>query len=124
MWDGLTPTLPILTFLTGILDAVSFIALGQVFVAMQTGNVSFLGIGIGPRSPTPAPRRVSRRGRGAAGRRRLGRAHPEIRAGGAGPATPGSEARNGRQRRAIAAAQWRNCTVRHCGGLEFAAATP
>ncbi len=45
MWDGLTRTLLILTFVTGILDAVCFIALGQVFVAMQTGNVIFLGIG-------------------------------------------------------------------------------
>lgn len=45
MWDGLTRTLLILTVVTGILDAVCFIALGQVFVAMQTGNVIFLGIG-------------------------------------------------------------------------------
>ncbi|HEX3239337.1 MAG TPA: YoaK family protein [Solirubrobacterales bacterium] len=53
MWDGLTRTLLILTFVTGILDAVSFIALGQVFVAMQTGNVIFLGIGIGGADGAP-----------------------------------------------------------------------
>ncbi len=53
MWDGLTRTLLILTFVTGILDAVSFIALGQVFVAMQTGNVIFLGIGIGGAAGAP-----------------------------------------------------------------------
>jgi uncharacterized membrane protein YoaK (UPF0700 family) len=41
-----TGTLLGLTFVTGIVDAVSFLALGQVFVAMQTGNVIFLGLGI------------------------------------------------------------------------------
>ncbi|HWJ43260.1 MAG TPA: YoaK family protein [Solirubrobacterales bacterium] len=41
------PTRPlvILTFATGVIDAASFLALGQVFAAMQTGNVVFLGIG-------------------------------------------------------------------------------
>lgn len=47
MWDSLTRTLLALTFVTGIVDAVSFIALGHVFAAMQTGNVLFLGLGIG-----------------------------------------------------------------------------
>ncbi len=37
--------LVILTFATGVVDAASFLALGQVFAAMQTGNVIFLGIG-------------------------------------------------------------------------------
>lgn len=37
--------LVILTFATGVIDATSFLALGQVFAAMQTGNVVFLGIG-------------------------------------------------------------------------------
>lgn len=46
MSASLTRTLLILTFVTGILDAISFLALGQVFVAMQTGNVIFLGIGV------------------------------------------------------------------------------
>lgn len=35
----------VLTFATGVIDAASFLALGQVFAAMQTGNVVFLGIG-------------------------------------------------------------------------------
>lgn len=35
----------VLTFATGVVDAASFLALGQVFAAMQTGNVVFLGIG-------------------------------------------------------------------------------
>lgn len=46
MRDPLTRTLLVLTFVTGIVDAVSFLALGQVFAAMQTGNVVFLGLGI------------------------------------------------------------------------------
>lgn len=36
----------VLTFATGVIDAASFLALGQVFAAMQTGNVIFLGLGI------------------------------------------------------------------------------
>ena len=57
MWDPLSRTLLILTFVTGILDAASFLALGQVFVAMQTGNVIFLGLGLAGQSgaPTLAP---------------------------------------------------------------------
>ena len=57
MWDSLTRTLLVLTFVTGILDAVSFLALGQVFAAMQTGNVIFLGLGLGdaPGAPVLAP---------------------------------------------------------------------
>ncbi|NLT07434.1 MAG: DUF1275 domain-containing protein [Solirubrobacterales bacterium] len=39
-------TLLALTFVTGIVDAVAFLALGQVFAAMQTGNVIFLGFGL------------------------------------------------------------------------------
>jgi uncharacterized membrane protein YoaK (UPF0700 family) len=46
MADRLTRTLIVLTFVTGIVDAVSFLALGQVFAAMQTGNVIFLGLGV------------------------------------------------------------------------------
>jgi len=46
MSDRLTRTLLILTFVTGLLDAVAFLALGHVFVAMQTGNVVFLGVAI------------------------------------------------------------------------------
>jgi uncharacterized membrane protein YoaK (UPF0700 family) len=46
MSRSLTRILLVLTFVTGILDAVSFLALGQVFAAMQTGNVIFLGLGL------------------------------------------------------------------------------
>jgi uncharacterized membrane protein YoaK (UPF0700 family) len=53
MRDPLTRTLLILTFVTGIVDVVSFLALGQVFAAMQTGNVIFLGLGIAGVSGAP-----------------------------------------------------------------------
>ncbi|HEY0279705.1 MAG TPA: YoaK family protein [Solirubrobacterales bacterium] len=46
MRDPLTRALLILTFVTEIVDVVSFLALGNVFSAMQTGNVIFLGLGI------------------------------------------------------------------------------
>lgn len=36
----------VLTVVTGIVDAVSFLALGRVFVANMTGNVVFLGLGL------------------------------------------------------------------------------
>lgn len=53
MSPGLTRTLLVLTFVTGIVDAVSFLALGQVFAAMQTGNVIFLGLGIAGAAGAP-----------------------------------------------------------------------
>jgi uncharacterized membrane protein YoaK (UPF0700 family) len=53
MRDPLTRTLLILTFVTGIVDVVSFLALGHVFAAMQTGNVIFLGLGIAGVSGAP-----------------------------------------------------------------------
>lgn len=53
MRDPLTRTLLILTFVTGIVDVVAFLALGQVFAAMQTGNVIFLGLGIAGVSGAP-----------------------------------------------------------------------
>ncbi len=40
-----TRSLLLLTFATGAIDAASFLGLGQVFAAMQTGNVIFLGLG-------------------------------------------------------------------------------
>jgi uncharacterized membrane protein YoaK (UPF0700 family) len=42
----LTRALLTLTFTTGIVDAVSFLGLGNVFTANMTGNVVFLGFGI------------------------------------------------------------------------------
>ncbi|PKK14569.1 YoaK family protein [Thermomonospora sp. CIF 1] len=35
-----------LTFITGMIDAVSFLELGRVFVAAMTGNVLILGLGL------------------------------------------------------------------------------
>ncbi|MFE1176244.1 YoaK family protein [Streptomyces sp. NPDC058773] len=42
-----------LTVATGMLDAVSFLALGQVFTATQTGNLLFLGFGIAGQGGLP-----------------------------------------------------------------------
>jgi uncharacterized membrane protein YoaK (UPF0700 family) len=53
MRDPLTRTLLVLTFVTGIVDAVCFLALGHVFAAMQTGNVIFLGLGVAGVSGAP-----------------------------------------------------------------------
>jgi uncharacterized membrane protein YoaK (UPF0700 family) len=46
-----------LTFTTGLVDAVSFLGLGRVFTANMTGNVVFLGFGIagGAGLPVVAP---------------------------------------------------------------------
>ena len=43
---SLARTLLVLTFVTGVIDAVCFLGLGQTFAAMQTGNVIFLGLGL------------------------------------------------------------------------------
>jgi uncharacterized membrane protein YoaK (UPF0700 family) len=42
----LTRVLLVLTFTTGIVDAVSFLGLGRVFTANMTGNVVLLGFGL------------------------------------------------------------------------------
>jgi uncharacterized membrane protein YoaK (UPF0700 family) len=42
----LVPLLYTLTLVTGLVDAVSFLALGHVFVANMTGNVVFLGFAL------------------------------------------------------------------------------
>ncbi|WP_395297103.1 YoaK family protein [Kitasatospora hibisci] len=42
----LVPMLLALTVVTGMVDAVSYLALGHVFVANQTGNVVFLGFAL------------------------------------------------------------------------------
>jgi hypothetical protein len=39
-----------LTAVTGLVDAVSYLRLGRVFVANMTGNVVFLGFSADPRS--------------------------------------------------------------------------
>jgi uncharacterized membrane protein YoaK (UPF0700 family) len=50
-WTGsgygpLPPLLVVLTIVTGLVDAVSYVALGHVFVANMTGNVVFLGFAL------------------------------------------------------------------------------
>jgi len=42
----LVPLLLILTMVTGLVDAVSYLQLGHVFVANMTGNVAFLGFAV------------------------------------------------------------------------------
>ncbi|MCX4825279.1 DUF1275 domain-containing protein [Streptomyces sp. NBC_01142] len=45
-WPDLTSVMAALTLTTGMVEAVSFLALGPVFTAMQTGNVLLLGFGL------------------------------------------------------------------------------
>src|ERR1700685_2526489 len=45
-WGPLPELLLTLTLVTGIVDAVSILALGRVFVANMTGNVVFAGFAI------------------------------------------------------------------------------
>ena len=42
----LRPLLVVLTVVTGLVDAVSYLALGHVFVANMTGNIVFLGFAL------------------------------------------------------------------------------
>src|SRR3989442_14418068 len=53
----LARALLVLTFTTGIVDAVSYLGLGRVFTANMTGNIVFLGFGIAGSGglPLPAP---------------------------------------------------------------------
>lgn len=50
----LTALLVVLTFVTGMIEAVSLLALGPVFTAMQTGNVLFLAFGAAREGTLPA----------------------------------------------------------------------
>lgn len=53
----LTRALVVLTFSTGLIDAVSYLGLGRVFTANMTGNVVLLGFGLArsPGLPVVAP---------------------------------------------------------------------
>ena len=53
----LTRALLVLTFTTGLIDAVSYLALGRVFTANMTGNVVLLGFGIAEAARLPVVRR-------------------------------------------------------------------
>jgi uncharacterized membrane protein YoaK (UPF0700 family) len=60
LWTGtrqgpLPALLLVLTVLTGILDAVSYLALGHVFVANMTGNIVFLGFALAGASGLSVP---------------------------------------------------------------------
>ncbi|MFF2195972.1 YoaK family protein [Streptomyces sp. NPDC058157] len=50
----LTFLLLVLTWVTGLIEAVSLLALGPVFTAMQTGNVLFLSFGLAHQGSLPA----------------------------------------------------------------------
>jgi uncharacterized membrane protein YoaK (UPF0700 family) len=59
-WSGsghgpLPPLLVALTVVTGLVDAVSYLALGHVFVANMTGNVVFLGFALAGAPGLSAP---------------------------------------------------------------------
>src|SRR6059036_4003681 len=49
----LTRALLVLTFTTGLVDAVSYLGLGRVFAANMTGNVVLLGFGIAGNGDLP-----------------------------------------------------------------------
>ena len=51
----LRPRLVVLTVVTGLVDAVSYLALGHVFVANMTGNVVFLGFALAGASDFSIP---------------------------------------------------------------------
>lgn len=81
----LTRALLVLTFTTGLVDAVSYLALGRVFTANMTGNIVLLGFGIAGSAglPVVAPL-VSLSafflgaGTGGAMVRRIGQRHPAL----------------------------------------------
>src|SRR5690242_7482958 len=45
-YGPLVPLLIVMTFVTGLVDAFSYLVLGHVFVANMTGNVVFLGFSL------------------------------------------------------------------------------
>lgn len=47
------PALQLLTFSTGVVDAVSYLALDRVFTGNMTGNVLFIGFGLAGTGTTP-----------------------------------------------------------------------
>ncbi|MEU9336677.1 YoaK family protein [Streptomyces sp. NPDC048290] len=54
----LPPLMLVLTLVTGLVDAVSYLALGKVFVANMTGNVVFLGFALTGADGLSAPAAV------------------------------------------------------------------
>lgn len=87
----LTRALLALTFTTGLVDAVSYLALGHVFAANMTGNIVLLGFGIAGSRGLPVVAPVISLvafllGGGAGGVlvRRVGEHHPSLVAGALG----------------------------------------
>lgn len=85
MRHPLTRALLALTFTTGLVDAVSYLALGRVFTANMTGNVVLLGFGIagGGGLPVVAPvislaAFLLGSGTGGVLVRRMGERHPAL----------------------------------------------
>jgi hypothetical protein len=58
--DPLPLVLIVLSAVTGLVDAVSVLGLGQVFVANMTGNTVFLGFAVGGAPGFEVPRYVWR----------------------------------------------------------------
>ena len=56
--DPLPLLLIVLSAVTGLVDAVSILGMGQVFVANMTGNIAFLGFAIGKAPGFEAPRHI------------------------------------------------------------------
>ncbi|MFJ4777681.1 YoaK family protein [Streptomyces sp. NPDC088762] len=54
MQPSVTGLMIVLTAVTGLIEAVSLLALGPVFTAMQTGNVLFLAFGLAREGNLPA----------------------------------------------------------------------
>jgi uncharacterized membrane protein YoaK (UPF0700 family) len=54
--DGAPAILLAMTFVTGIVDAVSFLGLGHVFTANMTGNIAFLGFALAGAPNVSIPR--------------------------------------------------------------------
>src|SRR6476620_2601364 len=80
----LARALLVLTFTTGLIDAVSYLGLGRVFTANMTGNIVFLGFGIAGSGglPVVAPlvslgAFLAGAGAGGVLARRMGDRHPE-----------------------------------------------
>lgn len=68
--DGQRPiviTLYGLTFVTGLIDAVSYLGLGRVFTANMTGNIVFVGFALGGASDISMVRALTALGAFAAG---------------------------------------------------------
>ncbi len=58
----LVPMMVVLTLLTGLVDAASYLKLGHVFVANMTGNIVFLGFAARRRERAVGRRLVARAG--------------------------------------------------------------